>query len=91
MKLFLATIVSVCSLLLRAYLITRYYGFIQDEPTKPTREATIPPRAIGVSAAAEMGRERTAYEVPSAPRMESPVVLYTFCMNRLSPTFWEMY
>lgn len=56
----------------------------------PISVAAIPPNESGIIIAERAGTDNTAYDVPSAPINESPVVLYTVPKNLLTPIFVEM-
>jgi hypothetical protein len=54
---------------------TTYVGLIYEDEINPIKAAMEPPRDSGIITAERAGIDRTAYEVPSAPANDSPVVV----------------
>jgi hypothetical protein len=48
---------------------------MKDMEMNPPRVATMPPIESGIIIAAKAGIDKTAYEVPKAPKNERPVVV----------------
>ena len=71
----IAVLLPLFSFWLIFSILTLYSGFMKLRGMNPPRVITKPAPASGIMEPASMGRLSNAQEVPSAPRMERPVVL----------------